>query len=42
MKLNLGCGRDKIKGYVNCDISKSVNPDKVVDLEKNYLLRMIL
>lgn len=34
MKLNLGCGRDKIKGYVNCDISKSVNPDRVVDLEK--------
>ncbi len=34
MKLNLGCGRETIRGYVNCDISKDVNPDKVVDLEK--------
>jgi len=34
MKLNLGCGRDKRKGYINCDLNKSVNPDKIVDLEK--------
>jgi len=34
MKLNLGCGRDKIKGYLNCDISPEVNPDKIIDLEK--------
>ena len=34
MKLNLGCGFDKRKGYVNCDLSKDVNPDKIVDLEK--------
>ena len=34
MKLNLGCGLDKKKGYVNCDVSSDVNPDKVVDLEK--------
>jgi len=34
MKLNLGCGRKKIKGYLNCDISKEVSPDKVVDLER--------
>lgn len=34
MKLNLGCGFDKKKGYLNCDISKKVNPDKIIDLEK--------
>ena len=34
MKLHIGCGRDKRKGYVNCDISPEVNPDKIVDIEK--------
>jgi len=34
MKLHLGCGNDYKKGYVNCDISAEVNPNKVVDLEK--------
>lgn len=33
-KLNLGCGKKKLKGYLNCDISKEVNPDKIVNLEK--------
>lgn len=33
-KLNLGCGNDKKEGYINCDISPDVNPDKIVNLEK--------
>jgi len=34
MKLHLGCGYDKKEGYVNCDISEEVNPDKIVDINK--------
>lgn len=34
MKLNIGCGRKKIEDYINCDISRSVNPDIILDLEK--------
>ncbi len=33
MKLNLGCGSDKRKGYVNVDKMKKAKPDQVVDLE---------
>ncbi len=37
MRLHLGCGRDKKEDYVNIDVSKDVNPDKVWDLEKTPL-----
>lgn len=31
VKLNLGCGLNKIKGYINIDCEKSVKPDMLVD-----------
>jgi len=34
MKLNMGCGLKKKEGYINIDKYKSINPDKVVDMEK--------
>lgn len=34
MKLNLGCGTIFEEGYINCDVSPDVNPDRIVDLEK--------
>jgi len=37
MKLNLGCGGDRKEGYVNIDIRESVEPDVVLDLEKESL-----
>lgn len=34
MKLNLGCGFDKRKGWVNVDSAAACEPDEVVDLEQ--------
>ena len=33
-KLHIGCGRIKLDGFVNIDISEKVQPDKVVNIEK--------
>jgi len=39
MKLHLGCGYDKKEGYLNCDISKDVKPDKIVDMNRKLPFR---
>lgn len=33
-KLNIGCGWDKMEGFVNIDKSSAVKPDIVVDIEQ--------
>jgi hypothetical protein len=33
LKLNLGCGLEKLDGFVNIDKYANLNPDQVVDLE---------
>lgn len=32
-KLNIGCGWDKLEGFVNIDKSPEVDPDMIVDIE---------
>lgn len=34
IKLNLGCGHNKMQGFINVDASAACNPDLVYDLEK--------
>ena len=34
LKINFGCGKEKLKGYVNVDNDKGCNPDVLYDLNK--------
>jgi len=36
-RLNIGCGNDYRKGYVNCDFTDRIKVDKIVNLEKTPL-----
>lgn len=38
MKLNIGCGRDYRKGWINIDISRSVKAEAWIDIRKNELV----
>ncbi len=38
MKLNIGCGKDYKKGYINIDGNKNHNPDLILDIQQENLL----
>jgi len=39
MKLNIGCGKNYKKGFVNIDGNKNHNPDLVIDIQQENLLK---
>src|SRR5574339_984784 len=36
MKLNLGCGLNKLSGYLNIDIDEKLQPDQAFDFTKKF------
>ena len=36
LKLQIGCGRNKMNGFVNIDKAEEVNPDIVVNIENGF------
>jgi predicted SAM-dependent methyltransferase len=39
MKLNLGCGTNKIDGFINVDIDGTLEPDQVWDFRKTFPIK---
>lgn len=39
MKLNLGCGFNKLPGYLNIDVDESLQPDQIFDFTKKFPYR---
>jgi len=42
LKLNIGCGTDKLDGFINIDNEPSVNPDIVLDIRTDSILNYFL
>jgi ubiquinone/menaquinone biosynthesis C-methylase UbiE len=36
VKLNIGCGKRKVAGYINCDIDERVGPDVLFDISQGW------
>jgi len=36
LKVQLGCGKNKLSGWVNCDVDPKMKPDKVFDLNSKW------